>query len=217
MSQKKTEFRFRVGADPAAAETIIRGYLMINGFESVPTPGANYYCLKMGLMNDNRSFEYYINDGEVTILAYLGSYKRPKPLRRVTGSTAKLAYKEDLNALFEELKKLENREAFPLQGRDETAGTEQVKNSLQNFVDRNEKKRGDLAVFGLLVCIIGFILPFFGYSFGLLMLLVEFYCGIVGLKSSKKGCAVATVVLAGISSVILIVRVVAQLMLNAVA
>ena len=63
-------------------------------------------------------------------------------------------------------------------------------------------------VAGFVISIVGLLLSCFGITFGVLILALEIYFAIMGLKTSKKGFSIATFVLSGLSFLVLIAQIV---------
>ena len=61
-----------------------------------------------------------------------------------------------------------------------------------------------MVIVGFVMSILGLVFSCFGVTYGAILLVLEFYFAIQGLKTSKKGLAIATLVLAGLSILILI-------------
>ena len=250
MSQGKTEFKFRVNADITVVESLIRNWLNANGFSFQPKPGANYYAFNDPMLKGKRGLEYYINGNEVTILAYLGTYEKHQDLEGFVGALPKQAYRNELNPLFEELKKLESgrtpnmanaapnaqgnmpNPGYPAgqgypngqpagagqgypggqpagagQGypNGQPAGAGQMQDdSLNRFTEKNNKNKEKMAIAGFILSLVGLVVICLGASYGSILIVMEYYFAIQGLKTKKKGLAIATIVLASINLVVLI-------------
>ena len=55
-----------------------------------------------------------------------------------------------------------------------------------------------------MISIIGLLLSFVGYTYGVLLYVLEFYFASRGIRSKRKGFAIATYVVAGVSILILV-------------
>lgn len=217
MSQKKTEFRFTVNGDMSVADTIIRNWLLANQFAPKAKPGANYFAFNEPMLRGKRGFEYYFNGNQVLILAYVGTFERPQPLEGFVGAVMKQDYRKDLSTLFEELKKVENGmptdNATAYQNPAPNAnGTYQAppmpSDSLQTFTEQANKRQETLVIVGFVLSIIGVLISCFGLLYGAIIIAMELYFAIQGLKTSKKGLAIATLVLAGVSVLIFILNII---------
>ena len=78
------------------------------------------------------------------------------------------------------------------------------------FVDAFQKditeKNDKLCVAGFVMAIIGLLLAFLGITYGIMLYILEVYFAIMGLKSSKKGLAIATFIIVGVSILIIIAQ-----------
>lgn len=75
-----------------------------------------------------------------------------------------------------------------------------------------EKANGNKAIIGFILSIVGLLLPCVGVQFGGIVIVLEFAFATAGLKSSKKGLAIATFILAGIQTLFLILTLIFRLM-----
>jgi len=207
MSQGKTEYKFQVNADMNMVETVIRNWLAANKFAQKPEFGSTVFAFNDPIVKGKRGFEYYINGNEVTILAYINTYKKPKDLEGAVGVLMKQGYKNDLAPLFSEIKKLESGATVnvnPAYDGAQAAGTSTLDSSLNAFMEKNNKSQETMVIVGFVMSILGLVFSCFGVTYGAILLVLEFYFAIQGLKTSKKGLAIATLVLAGLSILILI-------------
>lgn len=233
MSQGKTSFKFIVNADISLVEAVIRNWLAANKFSYAPESGLNYYKFNDPILKGKRGFEYYINGNEVTILAYLGTYKKPKALEGFVAAVMKQNYRNELAPLFEEIKKLEggsavNAGASAAYSTTQTEGntaagqastgaqaTGAVHNdSLNTFMAQNQKKQETLVIVGFVMSLIGLLISFCGVTYGVILLILEYYFAIQGLKTKKKGLAIATIVIASVSIVFFIVNIALYVLLG---
>lgn len=197
MSRGKTEFKFQVSADPTLVEAVIRNYLEVNKFSQQIKPGANYYLFYDPMIKGKRSFEYYINGNEVRILAYLGTYEKPQELKGFVAALPKQSYRNELATLFEELKNLENSNRT-------AADIPLSNNSLNSFTEQAEKKKETGVIVGFVIALVGLVISCFGGTYGAILYAIEFYLALQGIHTKKKGLAIATLVLAGVSIAILL-------------
>ena len=227
MSQGKTVFKFNVNADSSLVEATIRNWLAANKFSFDPKSGLNYYAFNDPMLKGKRGFEYYINGSEVTILAYLGTYKKPQELEGFVAAVMKQDYRNAMAPLFEEIKKLEGGGAVnttaaygtaQAEGNMAASQTNTVaqatgtvnNNSLNTFMEQNQKKQETLVIVGFVMSLIGLLISFCGVTYGVILILLEYYFAIQGIKTKKKGLAIATIVIASVSIVLFIVPVKGQ-------
>lgn len=218
MSAEKTKFEFVVNADPRLIDDTIRRYLAANQFQQQPKGTMNYFFFHDPIIKGKRSFEYMIQGNVVTIYAYLNTFEKPNGLDGIVGAAAKQSYKNDLQLLFKQLKRIEHHTM--------NTGRSQQNMGVQNgeavygnalpqsagadvFVEKNNKKIEDGTIVAFVMAIIGLLLSFAGISYGVILLIVEFYLAIQGLQTKKKGLAIATLVIACISLLFLGFQIVA--------
>lgn len=230
MSQGKTVFKFNVNADSSLVEATIRNWLAANKFSFDPKSGLNYYAFNDPMLKGKRGFEYYINGSEVTILAYLGTYKKPQELEGFVAAVMKQDYRNAMAPLFEEIKKLEGGGAVnttaaygttQAEGNMAASQTNTVaqatgavnNNSLNTFMEQNQKKQETLVIVGFVMSLIGLLISFCGVTYGVILILLEYYFAIQGIKTKKKGLAIATIVIASVSIVLFIVNIVSYVLL----
>lgn len=223
MGKGKTEYRFTINADMAVVNNVIQNYLAVNEFHPEPRQNANYYFFNDPIVKGKRGFEYYINGNEVVILAYIGTFEKPYGIEKSFGNITKQSYKNDLGLLFTELKKLEaqgqdagavppqNAGAVPTQNQNvyqSAPADNAAANSINTFVEQSNKKKDTWTIVGFVISLLGLLFSCFGISYGIILLILEFYCGIQGIHSKKKGLAIATIVIACVSILILLIEVV---------
>ena len=232
MKKGKSTYQFPFSVEPELVKQTIMNWLGANGFTLKEKDG-NYYYEEYDPISGRRLFEYYIQPGMVTIHAYIGKYKKPYLLDdSFAGSIPKSAYKEMLAPLLQTLSGYNMPTGGNGQpGADPAAaagaayqvppnasavttagGAQTVTGNYEDFANAKSKSQEKLAIWGFVLSIIGLLLSFVGYTFGLVLYMLEFYFAACGLKTKKKGFAIATLVLAGISVVILLASIFLQAM-----
>ena len=74
----------------------------------------------------------------------------------------------------------------------------------QTFQNENTKKQEKLCEIGFWLSIFGLLASFFGVAYGLIIYIMNFYFASQGLKTKKRGKAIATIVLSIISILVII-------------
>ena len=74
----------------------------------------------------------------------------------------------------------------------------------QTFQDETTKKQEKLCEIGFWLSILGFLASFAGIAYGLIVYVMNFYFASQGLKTRKKGKAIATIVLSVLSLIIFV-------------
>ena len=202
MAHTKSEYNF-VLHDPVVAEQVIQSYLMANKFVRKEAEGISYYELNDPLIG-KRGFEYYINGYSVTIKAYIGTYKRCSKLEGFVGCAGKIPYKNSLDSLFRQLQNQNsNAYATGMNTAPQTNSNQGMQapqpDALNTFVAENNKNRETLTIVAFVISIVGFFISFFGLVYGLVIHFIVIYLAVMGLKTSMKGLAIATLVISGIS------------------
>ena len=123
MSKEKTEYRFSVHAAPAVINQVIQNYLAANQYVQIPKPNANYYFFNDPWMKGKRSIEYYIHGTEVIVLAYMGTFEKPRGLEGFVGAVPKKSFRDDLEPLFVELHRIDMMGIASQQGMPMRQGT----------------------------------------------------------------------------------------------
>ena len=116
MSKEKTEYRFSVHAAPEVINQVIQNYLAANQYVQIPKPNANYYFFNDPWIKGKRSIEYYIHGTEVIVLAYMGTFEKPRGLEGFVGAVPKKSFRDDLEPLFVELHRIDMMGMTPQQG-----------------------------------------------------------------------------------------------------
>lgn len=78
----------------------------------------------------------------------------------------------------------------------------------QTFQDETTKKQEKMCEIGFWLSILGFLCSFLGVSYGVIIYILDFYFASQGLKTRKRGKAIATIVLSVASIIIIIYQLV---------
>lgn len=224
MKKGKSVFNFVVNADEMSIHNLMQSFLSANGFAAKQETGYTYY-MQQDLMWGNRFLEYYINGNQVTVLAYIGRVNKPLLLdNSFAGSMPKQEYKKLLNTLFSALNELnanagqmgtQNVGAQNMGAAGETYSQPQqaqymdISQQTNQFAQNVNKSKENMAIAGFVISIIGLVLSCFGYMVGAIIIALEIYFAVNGLKTSKRGLSIATFVICGVSILILIFQVIA--------
>ena len=79
-------------------------------------------------------------------------------------------------------------------------------NFVQSFQDETMKKKEKMCEIGFWLSILGLVCSFFGVTYGVIIYIMDFYFASQGLKTTKRGKAIATIVLSIISILIVIIE-----------
>lgn len=207
MAKGKSQFTFPYSD---RSEQIIRDFLQANGYKYVePKNAESYYSYKDGMCNGG--LQYQVSGNGVTVYYFLGKSKKPMVVDdSFAGSVAKQHYKNVLKPLFDALS---NAEGFsqdtPLSGGADTqqppAGSTYSKNQ---FEESTNKSREKFAIIAFVMSLIGLVLSCLGFTYGVALIIIEFYFAYMGLKTNKKGLSIAAMVIAGVSILIIIAEII---------
>ena len=218
MKKGKSTYQFPICVDPNMAHQTIMNWLGANSF-NLKEKNGNYYYEYYDPVIGRRLFEFYIQQNMVTINAYIGTYKKPLLLDdSFYGTVPKSAYKQLLEPLFQTLRTYntpgagdawqptgnENPAAYNMQQYASDAN-QPTPGSYEDYANAANKPNGKMAIIGFVMSIIGLLLAFVGHMYALWLYALEFYFAAQGIRSDKKGFAIATFVLGGISVVILVI------------
>ena len=125
-------------------------------------------------------------------------------------------YRNSLNNLFQEISKLGsegvNMDNQNLNNNVQNA-EQPVQNNAnqfaQNFQDETMKRKEKLCEIGFWISICGVLGALGGVAIGLLVYIMDFYFASQGLKTRKRGKAIATIVLSIVSIIITIIQLLA--------
>lgn len=219
MKKGKSTYQFPICVDPNLAHQTIMNWLGANSFELKEKNG-NYYYEYYDPVIGRRLFEFYIQQNMVTINAYIGKYKKPYLLDdSFYGTVPKSAYKQLLAPLFQTLSTYNTpgagevlqpaaseKPADPYNVQPHTSDAVQpASGSYEDYANAANKPNEKMAVIGFVMSIIGLLLAFVGLMYGIWLYALEFYFASRGIRSRKKGFAIATFVLGGLSVAILLV------------
>ena len=214
MKKGKSTYQFPINVDPNLAHQTIMNWLGANSFELKEKNGQYYYQYYDPIVG-RRLFEFYIQPGMVTINAYIGKFKKPYLLDdSFAGSVPKAAYKQTLEPLFLTLSSYNAPQPgygtpgapYNVQPHASASadGTQAASGNYEDFAKATNRSYERMAVIGFVLSIVGLLLSFIGYTYGVLLYALEFYFASCGIKTKKKGFAIATFVLAGLSVLILV-------------
>lgn len=230
MKKGKSVFNFVVNADELSIHNLMQSFLSANGFVAKQETGYTYY-LQQDFMWGNRFLEYYVNGNQVTVLAYIGKANKPLMLdNSFAGSVPKQEYMKLLNTLFNALNELNINagqmgaqnvgvqnmgaagDAYSGQqayGQPQQGQPVDISQQTNQFAQNVNKSKENMAIAGFVISIVGLILSCFGYMVGAVIIALEIYFAVNGLKTSKRGLSIATLVICGVSILILIFQVIA--------
>lgn len=207
MNKGKTTYKFQINSDPVTINGIITEWLKENKFHFEHKYGEDLYY-HYDAWYGNRGFQYSINGNEVIIYAWtIGLGKKFYMLD--SGALNNMAgdgYKQILSGLFDRINNASMSASASTTG-DQMNGSAPVQNISQVANDlKNETtdKSELLCEVGFWLSIVGLLLSFFGYGYGVIVYIIVFYLASQGLKTKKRTKAIISIILAILSIIILL-------------
>jgi len=194
MKKGKSNYNLTFNSDSTLVNNIVQSYLKESGFNMYEKKG----------------------DIEAWLDGALGDF----PLEQNSLNMLAMDYRNSLNKLFQEINKLNNggmnmNNNFNNQNinnqmnYDPNTGqpinnNDNNNNFVQSFQDETMKKKERMCEIGFWLSILGLVCSFFGIAYGIFVYIMDFYFASQGLKTRKKGKAIATIVLSIISILFII-------------
>lgn len=222
---KKTEYKFNFSVDASIIENTIQLWLVANGFSKYEKDELNCYRQGDALVQGYKFFEYYINGNELSILGCIGSVKHPKSLdNKFVGVLAIAPYRKLISNLLEELKKVNEKggnsddsnvknettqsQNDNLNPQNQNNKQDDMQSAINKFKDQNNKTWGNWTIFAFVMSILSLIMSIFGYMFGVIIIILVYYVAINGLKTTKKGLAIASIAITSVSLFIIFLEII---------
>lgn len=230
MAKGKSEYVIQFNCDANTINTLIQSYLQVNGFNMYEKNGEQYYRAGDQLLG-YRGFTYVFQEQSLIINAWLDGALGDFKLEQ--NNMMAVNYRNSLGTLFNEISKLNNggvnMDNNQMNGQDPNQNidnnqinynqqpSQPINNNYQepindanqfaqNFQDETNKRKEKLCEIGFWISILGVLGALGGVAIGLLVYVMDFYFASQGLKTKKRGKAIATIVLSIISIVITILQ-----------
>lgn len=204
-TQGRSNYRFQLNADMSQINSIVQSYLQTNGFKLIENNGEQIY--KEGNeFSGYRGFKYFINGQTLDIEAWIiGLRNTNYKLEQGPMNPYASRYRNSINVLFQELAKFNsNSSASTFSQNNSQTVQSNVNEVSQNFQNDVTKRQEQMCNIGFWLSIVGFLCSFLGVTYGVIIYVLNFYFASQGLKTRKKGKAIATIVLSIISILIVI-------------
>lgn len=218
MKKGKSNYNLTFNSDSTLVNNIVQSYLKESGFNMYEKKGEKYYRAGDAMFG-YKGFNYSINGNNLIIEAWLDGALGDFPLEQNSLNMLAMDYRDSLNKLFQEINKLNNggmnmNNNFNNQNinnqmnYDPNTGqpinnNDNNNNFVQSFQDETMKKER-MCEIGFWLSILGLVCSFFGIAYGIFVYIMDFYFASQGLKTRKKGKAIATIVLSIISILFII-------------
>lgn len=218
MNKGKSNYTIQFNCDSQIVSKIIIEWLNNNKFKLIDKYGEQFYHYR-DAWNGNRGFQYNINGNTLNIYAWtigLGNtfYMLDSG---APNNMAGDSYKNLLNSIFSRLNDINNenkqQELTPAINNNTQSQTttntnhQEISQFSESFKLETEKKKEKLCNIGFILSIVGVIISFFGFSFGIFLYIINFYLASQGLQTNKKGKAIASIILSIISIFIVLIQI----------
>lgn len=219
MKKGKSNYNLTFNSDSTLVNNIVQSYLKESGFNMYEKKREKYYRAGDAMLG-YKDFNYSINGNNLIIEAWLDGALGDFPLEQNSLNMLAMDYRNSLNKLFQEINKLNNggmnmNNNFNNQNinnqmnYDPNTGqpinnNDNNNNFVQSFQDETMKKKERMCEIGFWLSILGLVCSFFGIAYGIFVYIMDFYFASQGLKTRKKGKAIATIVLSIISILFII-------------
>lgn len=232
MKKGKSTYTLQFKCDGNTIEQLMQSYISANGFTFTEKKGEQYFRAGDQMLG-YRGLTYSITDQTITINAWLDGALGDFPLEQNSLNMMAMNYRNSLSTLFQEIENLNGGNTMnnnvnngqmnfdpntgqPLNqnvGQQPTGqpvnqmNIQQPQNNFsQTFKNENQKKQETMCEIGFWLSILGLLGSFAGIMMGLLVYVMDFYFASQGLKTRKRGKAIATIVLSIISILIVIIQ-----------
>ena len=181
MKKGKSNYNLTFNSDSTLVNNIVQSYLKESGFNMYEKKGEKYYRAGDAMLG-YKGFNYSINGNNLIIEAWLDGALGDFPLEQNINN--QMNYDPNTGQ--------------PINNNDNN------NNFVQSFQDETMKKKERMCEIGFWLSILGLVCSFFGIAYGIFVYIMDFYFASQGLKTRKKGKAIATIVLSIISILFII-------------
>ena len=232
MKKGKSTYTLQFRCDSNSVEQLMQSYISANGFTFTEKKGEQYFRAGDQMLG-YRGLTYSISGQTITINAWLDGALGDFTLEQNLNMLA-MNYRNSLSTLFQEIENLNGGNTMnnnvnngqmnfdpntgqPInQNYQQTTGQpinqmnmQQPQNNFsQTFKNENQKKQETMCEIGFWLSILGLLGSFAGIAMGLLVYVMDFYFASQGLKTRKRGKAIATIALSIVSILIIIFKLV---------
>lgn len=219
MKKGRSTYPVQFNTDPNLINNLMQSYITAENFKIYEKKGEQYFRAGDQMMG-YRGLKYSINGQILTIEAWLDGALGNFPLEQNSLNMMAMNYRNSLNNLFQEIAKLNNggnnimnnnqqnfnsQQEQPISNNNQQIDSNNNVNQFANtFQNENAKKQETMCEIGFWLSILGLLGSFAGIVMGLLVYVMDFYFASQGLKTRKRGKAIATIVLSIISILIII-------------
>lgn len=231
MKKGKSTYTLQFRCDSNTIEQLMQSYISANGFAFTEKKGEQYFRAGDQMLG-YRGLNYSISGQTITINAWLDGALGDFPLEQNSLNMMAMNYRNSLSTLFQKIENLNGGNTMnnnvnngqmnfdpntgqPInQNMGQPTGQpvnqmnmQQPQNQFsQTFKNENQKKQETMCEIGFWLSILGLLGSFAGIMMGLLVYVMDFYFASQGLKTRKRGKAIATIVLSILSILIVIIQ-----------
>ena len=229
MKKGKSNYTLQFKCDSNTIEQLMQSYISANGFTFTEKKGEKYFRAGDQMLG-YRGLTYSISGQTITINAWLDGALGNFPLEQNSLNMMAMNYRNSLSTLFEEIENLNggnimnnnvnqnnnqvNYDPQTIQPINQNMrqpvnqmNVQQPQNQFsETFKNENNKKQETMCEIGFWMSIFGLLCSFAGIMMGLFVYILDFYFASQGLKTRKRGKAIATIVLSIISILIVIIQ-----------
>lgn len=228
MKKGRSRYEFKLNCNVDDIQKVITDFINANQFKEVEKDGEKYY--KAGdAMIGYKYFKYELSDNNLIIYAWLKNFNTDVSIDQegLTGVNVNVMnYKNLINSLFKEIEKINittnnsnnevsNRKIVrydantgkPIYEDELNSNNQSFSEVKTDFEKDVNKKQETMCEIGFWLSLGGLLCSFIGLTYGVIIYIMDFYFASQGLKTRKKGKAIATIVLSIISILIIIVQI----------
>ena len=201
MKKGRSTYTIKIN-DKEIANQNIQNYLNANGFTLINGENESFYRAGDPMVSGYKCFKYsFTNDEELTIWAWVPNLYGSEFIleQKGLGNISTGTYKSSLEGLFKTLN------LKPEFNNVESSNTDGNTQTVNIYEDRVTKRTEKLCLTGFIISLIFCILSFIGIIQGWIIYFIDIYFAVLGLKTKKKGFAIATFVFTGISLLMAII------------
>lgn len=213
MKKGRSTYTFQLNCDPNLINNLVQSYIQGNEYELQQKNGEQYYRAGDAMMG-YKYFNYSISGQILTIYAWFKGAFGEVPIEQNSLNMIAMTYRNSINTLFQEIEKLNNGGANMNNNMNFDPNTGQPLNQnnvsqfTQTFQNETTKKQEKMCEVGFWLSLFGLLCSFMGVAYGIIIYILNFYFASQGLKTRKRGKAIATIVLSIVSILIIIIQLV---------
>lgn len=234
MKKGRSTYNIEFNCDASMVNNLIQSYIQANNFTLQTKNGEQFYREGDAMLKGYRYFNYSITGNTLTIQAWFNSVLGDRPIEQSSVNMMAMEYRNSLVLLFNEISKLinggnnmnnneyqqeklnndmANQNINSNQINFESVTSQPIQNSdqfAQTFENDANKKKETMCEIGFWISILGLLGSFFGVVMGLLLYILDFYFAAQGLKTRKRGKAIATIIMSILSILVVVFTLIAS-------